>query len=81
MAGTPNGKIDRHHQFAIANDHDQQESINAREHPMLLTAPPGAHQPELLTILVEDRVIDRPGPLPTTSGRVAFPFDMTPKRS
>jgi hypothetical protein len=40
MSRSPNGKVDRHHPLAIANDHHQQESINAREHPVLLTTPP-----------------------------------------
>lgn len=39
-----NGKIDWHDQAAIPHDHQQQEPINARQHPFVLAAPPPANQ-------------------------------------
>jgi hypothetical protein len=37
------GKIDGHHQLAITDDHDQEDPINAGEHPVFLPTPPGAN--------------------------------------
>ena len=54
------GKVHRHHEFAFANDDHQKDPINTREYPVFLAAPPGAHQPQLLAILFEHRVISRP---------------------
>src|SRR5918999_64865 len=51
------GKIDGHYQFTLTNDDHQEDPINAREHPVLLPTPPGAHQAQLLAILFEHRVI------------------------
>jgi hypothetical protein len=51
--GPPDGKVDGHHQLALANDHDQQYPINPREHPMFLATPPGADEAQLLAILFE----------------------------
>jgi hypothetical protein len=42
--GPTDGKVDRDDQFAIADHHDEQDAINAGEHPVFLAAPPGAHQ-------------------------------------
>src|SRR5205814_3601810 len=42
--GTPDGKVHGHHEFALANDHDQEDPINTREHAVLLPTPPGAHE-------------------------------------
>src|SRR5439155_579666 len=60
--GPPHGTVHRYHQFPVPNDHHQEEPINAREHPMLLTAPPAPDSTQLRAILVEDRVIRGPGP-------------------
>src|SRR5712691_11465607 len=38
------GKVDGDDQLALANDDDQEDPINTREHPVFLAAPPGAHQ-------------------------------------
>src|SRR5262245_16032635 len=62
--GPANSKVDGHHQFAIADDHDEEDAINTGEYPVLLPTPPGTHQAQLLTILFEDRLIAHPGPLP-----------------
>jgi hypothetical protein len=42
--GPPDSKVDRDHQLALANDHDQHHPINAREHPVFLATPPGTHE-------------------------------------
>jgi hypothetical protein len=76
--GPPHGKVHRYHQFPVPNDHHQEEPINAREHPMLLTAPPAPDSTQLLALLVEDRVLRGPGPLPATAGRLTFALHMTP---
>src|SRR5215471_14537036 len=66
----PDGKVDGHHELAIADDDEEQHPINPGEHPVFLAAPPGAHQAQLLTVLFEYRVIAHPGPLPAaTRGR------------
>ena len=48
---------DQGHQFALANDDHEEDPINAREYPVFLAAPPGAHQAQLLTVLLEYRVM------------------------
>src|SRR5437667_5647593 len=63
-----NGKVHWDDQATIANDHQQQEPVNARQHTLVLAAPPPADHTQLLTILVKDRVIPDPGPLPATLG-------------
>src|SRR5262245_25420033 len=32
--GPPDGKVHGHHQFALADHHDEQDPINTREHPV-----------------------------------------------
>src|SRR5262249_10988818 len=65
--GPPDGKVDGHHQFALANDDHQEDPINTGEHPVFLPAPPGTNQAQLLTILFEHRIIRNPGPLPAAA--------------
>jgi hypothetical protein len=43
--GPMDGKVDGHHQLALANDHDQQHPIKAREHPVRLATPQGPTRP------------------------------------
>src|SRR5712692_9938180 len=38
------GKVDGDDQLALADHHDKQHTINTREHPVFLAAPPGAHK-------------------------------------
>src|ERR687887_211303 len=47
---------------------------------MLLTAPPVSDHTQLLAILVEDRVVRGPGPLPAALRRRTFGSHMTPQR-
>jgi hypothetical protein len=42
--GPTNGKVHGHHEFAIADHHDEQHSINTGEHSVFLPTPPGANQ-------------------------------------
>jgi hypothetical protein len=42
--GTPDSKVHGHHQFAIADHHDEQDAINPGEYPVFLPTPPSAHQ-------------------------------------
>src|SRR5215467_9963456 len=42
--GTTDGKVDGDDQLALADHHDKQHTINTREHPVFLAAPPGAHK-------------------------------------
>src|SRR5215468_11021739 len=51
------GKIHGNDQFTLTNDDNQEDPINAREHPVFLATPPGAHQAQLFAVLFEDRVI------------------------
>jgi hypothetical protein len=78
--GPPNGKVHRHDQAPIPNDHHQQEAINARQHALVLAAPPGAHESQLLPIFFEYTVIGDPGPLPATAGGGTLVLDMAPQR-
>ena len=59
--------------------HQQQEPIKARQHPLVLAAPPPADQRQLRPILLEHRVIPDPGPLPAALGGRTFVVDMTPE--
>jgi hypothetical protein len=74
------GKVDRDDQFAIANDHDQEDAINTGEHPVFLPTPPGANQAQLLTIFFEHRIIGDPGPLPAAARGRTRPGGVTPQR-
>src|SRR4030095_3778227 len=76
--GPANGKVDGHHQFALADDHDEEDAINTGEHPVLLATPPGTNQAQLLTILFEHRVIAHPGPLPATACGLACAGGVAP---
>jgi hypothetical protein len=42
--GPTDGKIDGHHEFAIADDDHEEDPINTRQHPVFLAASPGANQ-------------------------------------
>src|SRR5947209_5918373 len=77
--GPTDGKVDRDDQLPIANDSHQQEPINTRKDPMLLTAPPTSNHTQLLPILVEDRVIRGPRPLPAALRRRTLRGHMTPQ--
>ena len=74
------GKVDRDDQLALADDHDQEDPINTREHPVSLPTPLGARESQLLTILFEDRVIAHPGPLPAAARGLTHTGNMVPQR-
>jgi hypothetical protein len=76
--GAPDGKVDGDDELAIANDNSEQDAINAGHGAFVLTAPPPADEPELLTVLSEDGIIDDPSPLPATVGRGAFALSVAP---
>ena len=78
--GPTNGKVDGNDQLALADDHDQEEPINPREHAVLLPTPPGAHEAQLLAILFEHRVIAHPGPLPAAARGCTCADGVTPQR-
>ena len=78
--GPTDGKVDGHDQLALANDHDQEDPINTREHPVFLATPPGAHQAQLLAILFEHRVIGHPGPLPAAARGRTLAGGVAPQR-
>jgi hypothetical protein len=74
------GTVDGDDQLAIADDHHEQHTINTREHPVFLAAPPGANQAQLIAILFEHRVITHPGPLPAAARGFTFAGGVTPQR-
>jgi len=78
--GTTDGKVNRYHEFAIADDDHQEDPINAREHPVFLATPPGAHQAQLLAILFEHGVITHPGPLPAAACGRTLAGSIAPQR-
>src|SRR4029450_10762715 len=65
--GITDGNVDGHHEFAIADHHDEQDAINTGEHPGVLAVPPAAHKAQLPTRLFEHQVIAHPGPLPAAA--------------
>src|SRR5262252_7920170 len=46
-------KVHGHHEFALANNDHEENPINAREHSVFLATPPGAHEAQLLAVLLE----------------------------
>ena len=74
------GKVDGDDQLALADHDDQQHPVNAREHPVFLATPPGAHQAQLLAVLLEYRVIADPGPLPAAACSCTRVGGVTPQR-
>jgi hypothetical protein len=76
--GPPDGKVDGHHQFALANNDHEENPINAGEYPVFLPTPPGAHEAQLLAVLLEYRVITDPGPLPAAACGFTFAGGVTP---
>src|SRR5216683_7075943 len=78
--GTTDGKVDGDDQLALADDHDQEDPINAREHSVFLAAPPRAHQAQLITVLFEYRVITHPGPLPAAARGLTRAGGVAPQR-
>jgi hypothetical protein len=40
----PDGKVHGHHEFAIAEHHDEQNAINTGKYPVFLATPPGADE-------------------------------------
>src|SRR5882724_911382 len=79
--GPTHGKVDGHHQLAVANDHQQQHAINAIHHALVRPTPPRADQLQLATLFSKDRVIQHPRPLPATAGGVTHRLDVAPKRT
>src|SRR5918992_2797638 len=78
--GPTDSQVDGDDQLALAKDHDQQDPINAGEHPVFLPTPPGAHHAQLIAILFEHRIIRDPGPLPAAARCLAFAGGVTPQR-
>jgi len=78
--GPSHRTIHRNDQLAIANAHHKEEPINPREHAMLLTTPPAAHEAPLLAILVKDGIIEHPRPLPAALRGRPFRSDLAPQR-
>src|SRR5918992_356277 len=78
--GPTDGQVDGDDQLALAKDHDQQDPINAGEHPVFLPTPPGAHHAQLIAILFEHRIIRDQGPLPAAARCLAFAGGVTPQR-
>src|SRR5262245_54234062 len=72
------GKVDRHHQLALTNNHDEQHPINPGEHPVFLATPPFSRQAQLLAVFFEHRVIAHPGPLPTAACGLTLAGGVTP---
>src|SRR5207244_2592264 len=77
--GTTDDKVHGDHEFAIANDHYQEDPINAREDPVFLPTPPGTDKSQLLPILFEHRVIGDPGPLPPAPRGLALADGIAPQ--
>src|SRR5687767_14444428 len=73
-----NGKVDGDDEFAVADDHEQQHSINAPNRALELAAPPAAHESEVVAVFSEHRIVDDPSPLPTALRRGALILRMAP---
>jgi hypothetical protein len=61
----PKDTSHRDHHRPVAQDHDQQEPLKARQHACGLAAPPASHQRPRWPLLFADGVIDPPRPWPT----------------
>src|SRR5262249_31693769 len=75
-----NGKVDGDDQFALADDDDEEDPINAGEDPVFLPTPPGTYEAQLLAIFFEYRVIAHPGPLPAAARRGTCGGGIAPQR-
>ena len=69
-------KVHRDRQFAIADHHDQQQTINSQQAPLLLPTPSPTHQTQLLTIFLEEPIIAHPGPFPPAVAGQALVLDL-----
>lgn len=76
--GAANSKVNGDDEFAIANDHEQQHPINAKDRALELATPPTAHQSEVMAVFSEHGIIDNPSPLPAALSRGALVLGMTP---
>src|SRR5215468_7841029 len=76
--GAADGKINRNDEFAIADDHEQQHPIDAKDGAFELTTPPAAHESEVVAIFSKYRIVNDPSPLPTALGRGALVLGMAP---
>src|SRR6266568_3542719 len=73
-------KVDRHHQLAVANDHEEEHAIHTVHHALVRPTPPRADHLQLAPIFSKDRVIEHPGPWPAAPGSLTPSLAMTPKR-
>jgi len=76
--GTTDGKVERDDALAIANDDQEEDTIDAGHGAFELPAVPRADEPELLTVFSENGIINDPSPLPATVGGGAFILSVVP---
>ncbi len=76
--GPTDGKVKRDDELAIANDNQEEDTIDAGHGAFELPAVPRANEPELFTVFAENSIIDDPSPLPATVGGGAFILGMAP---
>jgi hypothetical protein len=76
--GAADGKVNRDDQFAIANDHEPQDPINAKDGSLERATPPAAHEAEVAAVFSAHRIVDDPSPLPTALGGGTLGLSMAP---
>src|SRR4029450_350454 len=77
--GPRQGKCDRPHEGALADDDQQQDAINAVDHALMLPTVPRPNELQVLPVFAKHRVVPYPRPLPATAGGGAPRFDMAPQ--
>src|SRR2546422_431087 len=76
--GPTDGKVERDDELAIANDDQEEDTIDAGHGAFKLPAVPRADEPELFTVFAENGIIDDPSPLPATVGGGTFILGVAP---
>src|SRR2546430_7657368 len=76
--GPTDGKVERDDALAIANDDQEEDTIEAGHSAFELPAVPRADEPELFTVFAENGIINDPSPLPATLGGGAFLLGVAP---
>jgi hypothetical protein len=76
--GPTDGKVEWDDELAIANDDQEEDTIDAGHGAFALPAVPRADEPELFTVFAENGIIDDPSPLLATLGGGAFLLGVAP---
>src|SRR5262245_58378012 len=76
--GATDGKVDWDNEFAIADDDQEEDTIDTGHGAFELATIPGTDEAELFTVFAENGIIEDPSPLPATLGGGAFILGVAP---